>query len=108
MRREVARRRDEREPGLVRAGEELMLARRGLDALDRVEVPVLARERRAERGDEAVRLAAGAEERRDELPGLVHLLLAVEQPRQLVEQGVRARPRVRLRSEERRVGKEGR
>ena len=56
-----------------------MLADAGLDALGRVEVPVLAQQACAERRDQAVRVAARAEVRRDELPGLVDLLLAVEQ-----------------------------
>ena len=60
---------------------ELVLARGGLDALDRVEVAVLADERRAERGDQPVGRAARGEVRGGERPRLVHLLLLVEQAR---------------------------
>jgi hypothetical protein len=62
VRGEVARGGEQRERGVVRAGEELVLADGCLDALDGVEVAVLADERRAERGDEPGPLAAGAEE----------------------------------------------
>ena len=50
-----------------------------LDALDRVEVAILADERSAERGDERGRIAAGSEEGGDQLPRFVDLLLPVEQ-----------------------------
>ena len=66
-----------------------MLADGGLDALDRVEVAVLAHERGAERGDEPARIAAGAQERGDELPGLGDLLLTVKQPEEFLQQHVR-------------------
>ena len=69
----------QRQSRLVRAGQEPVLADAGLDALGRVEVAVLAQQARAERRDEPVRVAARAEVRRDELAGLVDLLLAVEQ-----------------------------
>ncbi len=56
-----------------------MLAHGRLDALDRVEVPVLAEQGGAELGHEPVGVPARAEVRRDQLPGLVDLLLAVVQ-----------------------------
>lgn len=63
-----------------------MLADGRLDALDGVEVAVLADECGAEGGDELPWVAAGAEERGGELPSLVDLLLLVEQARELAEE----------------------
>ncbi len=71
-----------------------MLADGRLYALDRVEVAVLAQQRGAERSSEAVGIAAGAEERRDERAGLLDLLLPVEEHGQVGEQ--RGRVDVRL------------
>jgi len=78
VRGEVARGGEQRERGVVRVGEELVLADGCLDTLDGVEVAVFADERWAERGDEPGGVAAGAEEGGDELPGFVDLLLPVE------------------------------
>ncbi len=75
-----------------------MLAGSGLDALDGVEVPVLAQEARAERGDEPIRVAACAEVGGGELPGLVDVLLAVEQRRQLGQQRLRVGVRLEARA----------
>ena len=72
---EVARGGEQRQGGVVGVGVHVLADGR-LDALDRVEVAVLAHQARAERGDEPGRVAAGAEVRRDELRGLVDLLLA--------------------------------
>ena len=62
-----------------------MLAYRGLDALDRVEVAVLAQQARAQRRDQLLRVAAV---RRDQLARLVDALLLVEEERQLGEHAV--------------------
>src|SRR5213592_4154341 len=84
MRREIAGGGDQRQPGLF-AVEELVLPDRGLDALDRVEVAVLAQEAGTEDGDQAVRVTAGAEVRRDELRRLVDPLLLVEEREEIVD-----------------------
>src|SRR5262249_16918189 len=60
---------------------QLVLAVRGLDALDRVEVAILSEQRLTECGMESTGLAARSEIARDEFAGLVHLLLPVEQRR---------------------------
>src|SRR5205814_2987797 len=78
------------------------LAERGLDALDRVEVAVLAEQRLAERGLELPRLAPSGEVARDQLARLVHLLLLVEKRREGVEQLLRVGGAVRLRKPRRR------
>jgi hypothetical protein len=59
-----------------------VLADGRLEALDRVEVAVLAHQRGAERGDEPARVAAGAQERGDKLARFGDLLLTVEQARE--------------------------
>jgi hypothetical protein len=74
-----------------------VLASSGLDALDRVEVAVLADERCAECRDEPTRVAPSSEIRHDELARLVDLLLAVEKARQRVEQRSRVRSLLRHR-----------
>ena len=53
VRGQVASGRDEWQRGVSCAGEQLVLANGGLDALDRVEVAVLPHERGAQNGDEA-------------------------------------------------------
>ena len=63
-----------------------MLPDGGFDALDRVEVAVLADKCTAERRDELGRVPTGAEEGSRKLAGLGDLLLAVEQVRQLLQQ----------------------
>ena len=67
-----------------------------------MEVAVLAHERGAERGHQSLRVAAGGEVRRRQLAGLVDLLLAVEQLRQLRQQRFRVGGRLRLRQPRRR------
>ena len=62
---------------------------RGLDGLDRVEVAVLPDERRAQCRDDPGRLASRTEVRSHELSRLVHLLVAIEQARELLEQCIR-------------------
>src|SRR5262245_53118163 len=89
---EVAGRGDQEEGVRV----ELELAAGGLDALDRVEVAVLTEERMTERGLELGRVPAGREVGGDELAGLVHLLLAVEEVVQLGEDFVRVARATRL------------
>ena len=71
---EVAGGGDERQRGVGGAGEQLVLAQGRVDALDGVEVAVLADERGAERRDELPWVAAGAEEGGGKLPSLVDLL----------------------------------
>ena len=68
------------------------LAERRLDALDRVEVAVLAEERAAERRLERRGIAARGEVGGDEPARLVHLLLMVEEGEQLSGVGRRRRP----------------
>src|SRR5881409_288040 len=58
---EVAGGGDQRQGGLVRAAQQLCLARGRLDALDGVEVAVLAEEAASEHGHESSRCAAGDE-----------------------------------------------
>jgi hypothetical protein len=67
-----------------------VLAHAGLDALDRVEVAVLAQQARAERLDQRRRVVARSEVGGDELAGLVDMLLAVEQGRQLGKRPTRS------------------
>src|SRR2546423_892848 len=94
---EVARGGEEGERGVRRPGQERALAGGRLDALDRVEVPVLPDERGPERADEVALLAAGREEGRGQPSSLADLLLAVEEGRKLGKQLARLglRPAVR-------------
>ena len=85
MRREVAGGGDQRQPSLVGVAKQQMLADARLDALDRVEVAVLAQQASAERRDQRVGISRG-EVGGDELPGLVDVLLAVEQTGKVREQ----------------------
>ena len=87
---QVARGGDQRVGGLGRAAQQRVLGKGGLDRLDGVEVAIFARQRLAERRQQPRFVAAGGQVARDELAGLVDLLLAVEQRQELGQDRRRA------------------
>ena len=95
MRGEVAGGGDQDVRRLRRAAQQAVLTEGGFDGLDAVEVAILAQQRLAERGEQAIFVAAIGEVAGDQLAGLVDLLLAIQQRREVAQDGVRAACRQR-------------
>ena len=70
---------DQNDGGCGRAARKLVVSKRCLDGLDRVEVAVLAQQRSPQHGQQSVRFHSPLQAVDDEQSGLVHALLAIEQ-----------------------------
>src|SRR5258708_2838168 len=85
MRREISRCRDQHMASSVGSFKYRILPKRSLDILDGMKVAIFAQQGFAKRREERACITTSAQIIRDQRAGLVHLLLAVEQIRQLRE-----------------------
>src|SRR5258708_38502408 len=83
MRREISRCRDQHMASSVGSFKYRILPKRSLDILDGMKVAIFAQQGFAKRREERACITTSAQIIRDQRAGLVHLLLAVEQIRQL-------------------------